>query len=130
MTGVPVELEPSRRAVDATLADARRSGITGISAAEYERGQRGASLTTNDAWTVIFYPPSGFTAFDAVRIASEIQDFIVERVLWMAGESPVWPECPLHPNGHPLDAVEDATLGPAWRCPKDGTIARIGELAT
>ena len=42
--------------------------------------------------------------------------------------SPTWPECPTHPNTHPLEAavLSDRAV---WRCPKSGdAIAEIGTL--
>ncbi len=39
-----------------------------------------------------------------------------------------WPECPDHPDGHPLDSDEDAGR-PVWRCPTNGrVIAEVGSL--
>jgi hypothetical protein len=40
-----------------------------------------------------------------------------------------WPECPRHPNSHPMSAV--ALDGAAvWVCPKDSwAISRVGELS-
>jgi len=122
-----VKLDTSRHAVDAVLADAARTGIS-ISAGPLIGRERGAHLSTPTGEAIVFYSPHGYTPFETVRLANEIQDFVVEHVLWASGRDPVWPNCPLHPDTHPLDPVEDAAVGPAWRCPKDGTIARIGEL--
>ncbi|WP_187284425.1 hypothetical protein [Streptomyces sp. uw30] len=60
-------------------------------------------------------------------IADQVQDWAVEA-LWSEGESAVWPQCPAHPDAHPLTAtVTDGTA--MWVCPKSGTaFARIGRL--
>ena len=60
-------------------------------------------------------------------LADQIQEIVVES-LWSAGESSTWPECPRHPNSHPLSAgVRDQA--PVWRCPRDNVIvSRIGDL--
>ena len=56
-------------------------------------------------------------------IADQVQDWAVED-RWERGEPAVWPECPAHPDSHPLRA-----LGGAWHCPKTGErVAAIGEL--
>jgi hypothetical protein len=64
-----------------------------------------------------------------VSVADQVQEFVHEGLLWTAGRSVVWPECPRHRDSHPLAAVHDERSGPVWTCPRDGTvISRIGEL--
>jgi hypothetical protein len=62
-----------------------------------------------------------------VNLADQVQEWQVEE-LWAAGRSATWPECPEHPNSHPLSAVlhnDDAV----WICPKNRhMICQIGEL--
>jgi hypothetical protein len=37
-------------------------------------------------------------------VADQVQDWAVEA-LWHAGRPATWPECPEHPNSHPLTAA-------------------------
>ena len=56
-------------------------------------------------------------------VADAVQDWAVEE-LWSRRESAVWPQCPTHPDSHPLRAQRGA-----WHCPTTGQrIAAIGEL--
>jgi hypothetical protein len=65
-----------------------------------------------------------------VSVADQVQEFVHEGLLWTAVRPVVWPECPRHPNSHPLAPVNDERSGPVWTCPRDRTVvARIGELA-
>ncbi|WP_235453841.1 hypothetical protein [Streptomyces olivochromogenes] len=73
--------------------------------------------------------PDGTAAELLVHLAEQVQDWAVEA-LWSEGASAVWPQCPTHPDTHPLTATlrTDAAV---WVCPKTGTpVARIGELKT
>lgn len=70
-------------------------------------------------------------AFEAcvARLADQLQDAAVETLPGL-GRPAVWPECPDHPDRHPLQAlcVDGAA---AWVCPREGrVVARIGELAS
>ena len=68
-------------------------------------------------------PPGYPLAF----LADQVQDWEVEE-LAAAGRPATWPQCPAHPDSHPLsaEAVEGAAV---WRCPASGeVVARIGEL--
>lgn len=64
-----------------------------------------------------------------VSVADQVQEFVHEGLLWTSGRPVVWPECPRHPDSHPLAPVHDERSGPVWICLRDRTvIARIGEL--
>jgi hypothetical protein len=67
-------------------------------------------------------------AEQVVHLADQVQEWAVEA-LWRAGDSAVWPQCPLHPGTHPLAS---RLIGgrAAWTCPRTGTVvASIGGLA-
>jgi hypothetical protein len=49
-------------------------------------------------------------------MADQLQDFVVEE-LAMTGSSPVWPECAVHPQSHPLKAAVDGGRA-VWVCPR------------
>ncbi|MFJ8631901.1 hypothetical protein [Streptomyces sp. NPDC093568] len=73
--------------------------------------------------------PDGTTAELLAHLADQVQDWAVEA-LWSEGVSAVWPQCPTHPDTHPLSATLRADAA-VWVCPKRGTtVARIGELKT
>lgn len=60
-------------------------------------------------------------------LADQVQEWEIES-LAAARRPAVWPECPRHPNSHPLSAQvrDDAAV---WLCPKTGDlIAPIGAL--
>lgn len=61
-------------------------------------------------------------------VADQVQDWAVEE-LCAELEPAVWPECPAHPDSHPLRArvVKGVAV---WSCPRTRrVIAPIGELA-
>jgi hypothetical protein len=64
------------------------------------------------------------------RIASaadQIQEWAVEA-LWHVGRAATWPECPRHPDSHPLmAAVREGRA--AWICPRTGDlVSDVGRL--
>ena len=81
----------------------------------------------------VYAEPDGRPAMLLAHVADQVQEWAVEA-LWGKGEPAVWPECPTHPDTHPLAATveegEDREEGDAvWVCPLTGnTAARIGEL--
>ena len=66
-------------------------------------------------------------AEQVVSVADQVQEVAIEA-LWTERLPVTWPQCPLHPETHPLEAA--VTEGPAiWRCPRSGTVvAHIGAL--
>jgi hypothetical protein len=61
-----------------------------------------------------------------VQLADQFQEHEVEA-LWYAGRSAVWPDCPRHPNTHPLNARVHNGVA-VWSCGGSDVIAPIGEL--
>jgi hypothetical protein len=62
-------------------------------------------------------------------VADQVQEWAVEA-LWSAGRPATWPECPEHPNSHPLTATvrEDRAV---WICPQTGHLVNgVGQLHT
>jgi len=71
----------------------------------------------------VFLPLRGRDPDRLTSVADQVQDWAVEE-LWSRGEAAVWPECPTHPDSHPLRPA-----GGAWHCPKTGErVAAIGQL--
>jgi hypothetical protein len=67
-----------------------------------------------------------------VDLADQVQEWEVEE-LAVAGRSATWPECPVHPNSHPLEPAGHEQAGhdraAVWRCPSTHEIiASIGGL--
>jgi hypothetical protein len=61
-------------------------------------------------------------------VADQIQEIAIEA-RWASQMSATWPECPAHPNSHPLQArVVDGRA--VWCCPETGAvIAEVGTLS-
>jgi hypothetical protein len=53
-------------------------------------------------------------------IAEQLQEWEVEE-LASAGRSATWPECPEHPNSHPLEPRVQAGAA-VWVCPRNGRV--------
>ncbi|WP_419666815.1 hypothetical protein [Streptomyces sp. 2-1] len=81
----------------------------------------------------VYAEPDGRPAMLLAHVADQVQEWAVEA-LWGQGEPAVWPQCPSHPDKHPLAAtVEAGEEGDGdyavWVCPSTGdTAALIGEL--
>ena len=64
-------------------------------------------------------------------VAGQVQEWAIEA-LWRAGRSANWPECPEHPNFHPLKPAVQRDRA-VWVCPKThhqmGDIGRLGAAA-
>jgi hypothetical protein len=64
-------------------------------------------------------------------VAGQVQEWAVEA-LWRAGRSASWPDCPEHPNSHPLEPAVQHDRA-VWLCPKTrhlvGDIGRLGAPA-
>jgi hypothetical protein len=59
--------------------------------------------------------------------AGQLADWLVEA-LPGAGLPAVWPECPRHPDSHPLDP-RPGPAGAVWTCPRTGEpVAAVGSL--
>lgn len=60
-------------------------------------------------------------------VADQVQEWAVEA-LWLAGRTATWPECPEHPDAHPLTAtVHDHRA--VWVCPRTRhLISGVGQL--
>jgi hypothetical protein len=63
-------------------------------------------------------------------LAQQVQEWEIEE-LWHEGRSTTWPECPEHPNSHPLEPGIDGGDTAVWRCPISQNIScAIGELGS
>ncbi|MGH3166970.1 MAG: hypothetical protein ACRDN0_13925 [Trebonia sp.] len=59
-------------------------------------------------------------------VADQVQEWAVET-LWQEGRPATWPECPAHPDSHPLTAVmRDGRA--VWTCPKTKHV--VGDIGT
>lgn len=67
------------------------------------------------------------SAAQLVAVADQVQEWVIEE---FGATRSNWPQCPWHPNNHPLSAALIDERG-MWVCPASGTpVARIGELGT
>jgi len=55
-------------------------------------------------------------------LADQLQEWEVEE-LCQAGRSATWPQCPEHPDSHPLQPDVEGEGNAVWRCPKSGQIS-------
>jgi len=81
------------------------------------------NLASMGVWFV-----EGLSSDEAVaEIAGIVQEVVIKE-LWRSDLPASWPPCPLHPNGHPLEA--GVVAGRAfWRCPKSSAaVVEIGSL--
>ncbi len=61
------------------------------------------------------------------ELAEQLREIAIEA-RWRAEMSATWPECPTHPNSHPLEPALVSERA-VWLCPKSGeAIAEIGTL--
>jgi hypothetical protein len=132
------EREVLREAAAPVLRDIAASGAIGLDLREEARADRGDEIvyawmsgpdgiTGVDIWVAV-----GSSAAERVAgLAEQLQEWEVEE-LCSAGRSATWPECPEHPNSHPLEpVVEEEGSGAVWRCPRSGdVICAIGALGT
>jgi hypothetical protein len=91
-------------------------------------GELGVWLREADgAGTVVTVGPGGSAVDAIVSLADEVQEWAVEA-LFAVGLPPVWPECPDHPDSHPLDPRRRGGVA-VWQCPRSGVVvAQIGSL--
>jgi hypothetical protein len=65
----------------------------------------------------------------AELVAADVQEVVTEALWSLTGEASPWPECPRHPNTHPLrpEVVEGEA---AWCCPMQPrpVVAAVGTL--
>ena len=116
MAGVDAELEAALAPV---LAD-----LTGATASNPRFEDVDWPLEGTVA-TMLFLPGAGGAGVwiakgadrtdQVVGVADQVQQWAVEA-LWGSGRSPVWPECPEHPDSHPLMPIEQSGAA-VWVCP-------------
>lgn len=74
----------------------------------------------------VFVPAEDTAAQRVVRLAEQVQEWEIEE-LAAAGRSATWPECPDHPNSHPLQPVLSGQDTAVWRCPRSArVISQVG----
>ncbi|MBL1097108.1 hypothetical protein [Streptomyces coffeae] len=75
---------------------------------------------------IVLWPGLG-AAERLAQVAEQASDWAVEA-LCAALKPAVWPECPAHPDSHPLEAgVRGGVV--RWSCPRTGQpVALVGEL--
>jgi hypothetical protein len=123
-----------RQAAAPVLRDMAASGAIVLDIREEAREDRGAAVC---AWVTradgvsgmgIWVQRDGSPAERVAALAEQLQEFEVEE-LCAAGRSATWPECPQHPNSHPLEPVAADQHTAVWRCPRSGAvICAIGDL--
>jgi hypothetical protein len=129
------EREKLRAALEPILRDMRSSGAIVPDVLEEAHDDPGPDCVS--AW---ISPPEGAGAHDVgsrgihvqvslppperlAGLADQLQEWEVEE-LAAAGRSATWPQCPQHPDSHPL--APQARAGQAvWCCPASGQIISV-----
>ncbi|GGO88811.1 hypothetical protein [Wenjunlia tyrosinilytica] len=94
-------------------------------------------VRVEDHWVMLFAPdgsgqgvavwPCQEFPDQVANLADQVQEWAVEA-LWSQGLPAVWPQCPDHPDAHPLTAVVSACEA-VWTCPKTARqVAAVGQL--
>lgn len=131
--------EDQRAALDAVLApilaDLRAAGAI-VPAVRYEAWEdRGPNYVSafigppgESTGTGVWVDRSESAAAELARLADQVQEWEVEE-LAAQGRPATWPQCPEHPNSHPLEPVAGADDAAVWRCPRSQRVAGlIGQL--
>lgn len=76
----------------------------------------------------VFIPTEPTVAERVARLAEQIQEWEIEE-LAAAARPATWPECPDHPNSHPLEPTTADGTRAVWRYPRSGrVISQVGAL--
>jgi hypothetical protein len=123
-----------REALRPVLDDLERTCPGLVEPVPWDRGRRDDRSLDGAIWLrdVNGYGPIFVAQFDdlgdlRLQAAETVQEAAVEA-LWSRGYSAVWPQCPDHPDTHPLDARTTAG-GLVWVCPRTArSICAVGRL--
>jgi len=125
---------PLREALQPVLDDLDRSHPGLIEAVLWDRGPRddpsngGVLLRDADGHGPILRPQEEADIHVRWQVTDTAQEAVVEA-LWSAGKPAVWPNCPDHPNTHPLNAAISPSRALVWACPlSDRVICAVGDL--
>jgi hypothetical protein len=90
-------------------------------------GQETAVISGRHGGQGIFVLAGERADAQVVALADQIQEWAVEQ-LWSEGKRATWPECPSHPDSHPLEpVVHDGSA--VWRCPVSlAVVSVVGSL--
>jgi hypothetical protein len=102
------------------ILDDRWGGAEQATAMLYSAGGSGQGVSASIADSL---------AERVASVADQVQEWAIEE-LRSLGRPTNWPQCPEHPESHPLAAVVTGDR-PTWACPKTGhVICEIGQLAS
>ena len=74
----------------------------------------------------VHVPTQDTAAARVARLAEQVQEWEIEE-LAAVGRSATWPECPDHPNSHPLQPGLSDQDTAVWCCPRSGrVISQVG----
>ena len=119
-------------ALQPVLRDIRATGVP-VPTVQFTRQEDKdlwlAILTASDESSHGFYIDLSLTRAQLVcSIAESTQEWVFDE-MQRAGRTN-WPQCPLHPRTHPLQAVLSKGI-PQWACPSENiAISEIGQLDT
>jgi hypothetical protein len=90
-------------------------------------GQQTAVISGRHGGQGIFVRAGEIAVAQVAGLADQIQEWAVEQ-LWYEGRPATWPECPSHPDSHPLEPVVQGGSA-VWRCPVSlAVVSVVGSL--
>jgi hypothetical protein len=120
-----------RQAQEPVLSDLRGAGIVTPRIEDDDWADDPDSLSAmawspNGSGTGVYISRSASVSERVAAIANQIQEWAIEELWGHASTS--WPECPHHPQRHPMEAtIRDGVA--VWSCPIDQTVfSLIGML--
>ena len=120
-----------RQAMEPILRDLRRAGISPprVEDDDWTSDPDGVSamLWSLDGSGVGVCVSRSAPAYERIAVmADQVQEWAIEELWGQASTS--WPECPHHPNGHPMKATTRGGVA-VWACPADlKPVSEVGAL--
>lgn len=121
-----------RETLAPVLRDIEASGAIGPIIREETRDRVGDDFVSVMVWSAdgtgmgVFVPAEDTAGQRVARLADQVQEWEIEE-LAAVGRPATWPECPDHPNSHPLQPVLSDQDTAVWRCPRSGhVISQVG----
>lgn len=123
-----------REALAPALRDIEASGAIRPVIREETCDSVAADFVSVMAWSAdgtgmgVHVPTEPTAAERVARLAEQLQEWEIEE-LAAAGRPATWPECPEHPDSHPLEPIAAGGTRAVWRCPRSGqVISQVGAL--
>jgi hypothetical protein len=119
------------QAMEPVLRDLRGAGIAAprIEDDDWSDDPDAAAVmlwSSDGSGTGVYVSRSAPACERVAAMADQVQEWAIEELWGQASTS--WPECPRHPNGHPMKATTRDGVA-VWSCPADQTpFSEVGAL--